>query len=82
MTGSIKFPRNTKAFCGRPGMSFLIISAWLGQPRARCWVRPLEAAGLLSSRHGSGTVVADRVSPLAQGEKDRILEERIGALLS
>ncbi|MBI2424627.1 MAG: GntR family transcriptional regulator [Candidatus Hydrogenedentes bacterium] len=44
--------------------------------------RELEAAGLIRSRHGSGTVVADRGSPLAQGEKDRILEERIGALLA
>ena len=44
--------------------------------------RDLEGMGLLSSRQGSGTVVADGGSPLARREKMRILTERVDALLA
>jgi len=44
--------------------------------------RELEAIGLLRTRQGSGTTVADRGSPLAQEERDRILEDRIDGLLA
>lgn len=44
--------------------------------------RDLEGMGLLASRQGSGTVVADRGSPLAPKEKNRILSDRIDALLA
>jgi GntR family transcriptional regulator len=44
--------------------------------------RELEAAGLLSSRQGSGTFVSAEGSPLARKERHRILEERVDALLA
>ena len=44
--------------------------------------RELETAGILIKRHGAGTYVADGGSPLAQSERERILSERIDALLA
>ncbi|MBI2434135.1 MAG: GntR family transcriptional regulator [Candidatus Hydrogenedentes bacterium] len=44
--------------------------------------RDLESMGLLSSRQGSGTVVADRGSPLAREEKLRIINDRLDGLLA
>ena len=44
--------------------------------------RELETMGLLVSRQGSGTYVADTGSPLARREKRRILRERVDALLA
>lgn len=44
--------------------------------------RDLEMMGLLSARQGSGTVVADRGSPLTEKEKVRIIGERIDGLLA
>lgn len=44
--------------------------------------RELEAARLIESRVGSGTVVADGVSPLARRERLRILTEQIDVLLA
>ncbi len=43
--------------------------------------RELERAGVLNSRQGSGTVVAAAGSPLALETKQRILTERVDALL-
>ena len=43
--------------------------------------RDLETMGLLESRQGSGTIVADAGSPLARREKRRIIVKRIDALL-
>jgi GntR family transcriptional regulator len=43
--------------------------------------RELESAGLLVSRRGAGTYVAEGGSPLADTEKVRILSDRIDALL-
>lgn len=44
--------------------------------------RDLEGMGLLISKQGSGTLVADAGSPLASKEKLRILTERVDALLA
>lgn len=44
--------------------------------------RDLEAAGIVTSRAGAGTRVANLVSPLARRERLRILRERIDALLA
>jgi GntR family transcriptional regulator len=43
--------------------------------------RELEAAGLLVSRRGSGTRVAEKGSPLARVERLRVLTERVEGLL-
>jgi GntR family transcriptional regulator len=43
--------------------------------------RDLEAAGILTSRRGSGTLVADKGSPLAHTERLRVLTERVEGLL-
>jgi GntR family transcriptional regulator len=43
--------------------------------------RELEAAGLLVSRRGSGTRVAEKGSPLAYAERLRVLTERVEGLL-
>ena len=44
--------------------------------------RELESAGVLSTRRGAGVYVSDNVSPLARREQNRILTERIDALLA
>jgi GntR family transcriptional regulator len=45
--------------------------------------RDLETAGVIISKQGSGTLVADiDQNPLARQEKKRILSERIDSLLS
>ncbi|MEO2047233.1 MAG: GntR family transcriptional regulator [Pirellulales bacterium] len=44
--------------------------------------RELESAGLITTRQGSGTTIADHGSPLANSEKVRILTERIDMLLA
>jgi len=44
--------------------------------------RELETMGVLSLRQGSGSVVAGNRSPLASGEKLRILTERVDGLLA
>lgn len=44
--------------------------------------RELEAAGVLTTRRGSGTFVAEGGSPLARREKVRILHDRIDLLLA
>ena len=44
--------------------------------------RELESAGVLSTRRGAGVYVSDDVSPLARREQNRILTERIDALLA
>ncbi|MBP8128829.1 MAG: GntR family transcriptional regulator [Candidatus Hydrogenedentes bacterium] len=44
--------------------------------------RDLEAAGIVTSRAGAGTRVANLVSPLARRERLRIVRERIDALLA
>lgn len=43
--------------------------------------RELETAGLLVSRRGSGTRVAEKGSPLAYTERLRVLTERVEGLL-
>ena len=43
--------------------------------------RELEAVGLLVSRRGSGTRVAEKGSPLAHAERLRVLTERVEGLL-
>lgn len=43
--------------------------------------RDLEAAGVVTSRRGSGVFVADAGSPLSRKEKNRILNDRIDGLL-
>lgn len=43
--------------------------------------RDLEAAGILTSRRGSGTQVADKGSPLAHTERLRVLNKLIEGLL-
>ena len=43
--------------------------------------RELEAAGILTSRRGSGTRVAEKGSPLARAERLRVLTERVEGLL-
>lgn len=42
----------------------------------------LEKAGVLATRRGAGTFVANGVSPLAAGEKERILREKIDQCLT
>jgi GntR family transcriptional regulator len=42
----------------------------------------LEAAGILVKRHGAGTFVAETRVPLARRERERIIEQRIDALLA
>ena len=44
--------------------------------------RELEAAGMITSRQGSGAFVADNGSPLARAERQRILQERVDMLLT
>ena len=44
--------------------------------------RELETEGVVTSRRGAGVFVADGGSPLARKEKNRILNERIDALLT
>lgn len=44
--------------------------------------RELETEGVVSSRRGAGVFVADGGSPLSRKEKNRILNERIDALLT
>jgi GntR family transcriptional regulator len=44
--------------------------------------RELEAAGVVTSRVGSGTVVAEGVSPLARRERLRLLTEQVDGLLA
>lgn len=44
--------------------------------------RELESEGVVQSRRGSGVFVADGGSPLSRKEKNRILNERIDALLT
>lgn len=43
--------------------------------------RELEREGVLVSRRGAGTYVADRTSPLAQGVRERALEEKVDGVL-
>ena len=43
--------------------------------------RELETAGILVKRRGAGTYVSDKGSPLARGERARILEGRVDTLL-
>src|SRR5688572_26681193 len=42
----------------------------------------LEAAGVVRKRAGAGTYVSDGLSRLADGERRRIVEQRIDALLA
>ena len=44
--------------------------------------RELEAAGVIATRQGSGTTIAENGSPLARAEKVRILTDRIDILLA
>ncbi len=44
--------------------------------------RELEAAGVVVSRVGAGTVVAEGVSPLARRERLRLLSEQVDGLLA
>jgi GntR family transcriptional regulator len=44
--------------------------------------RELESAGVVVSRRGSGVFVSDSGSPLSRREKNRILNDRIDALLA
>ena len=44
--------------------------------------RDLESLGVLLSRQGSGTVVADGGSPLARGERMRLLTTQVDKLLT
>lgn len=44
--------------------------------------RELEQAGVIESRQGSGSFVAEKVSPLSRRERTRILNERIDMLLA
>lgn len=43
--------------------------------------RELEGAGLIYTRRGSGTYVADGVAPYSEAECERILSERVDALV-
>ena len=43
--------------------------------------RDLEAAGLLISRRGSGTRVSEKGSPLAHGERLRVMKKLVDGLL-
>lgn len=42
----------------------------------------LEAAGVIFKRRGAGTYISDEQSPLAERERNRILESRIDSLLA
>jgi GntR family transcriptional regulator len=42
----------------------------------------LEAAGVIFKRRGAGTYISDAQSPLASRERNRIIEERIDAVLA
>lgn len=42
----------------------------------------LEVAGVIFKRRGAGTYISDEVSPLADRERYRIIENRIDALLA
>ena len=42
----------------------------------------LESAGLIHKRRGAGTYVSDVTSPLAKRERQRIIEQRVDALLA
>jgi len=42
----------------------------------------LEAAGILVKRHGSGTFVTETRIPVTRRERERIIEQRIDALLA
>ncbi|MCP4784208.1 MAG: GntR family transcriptional regulator [Fuerstiella sp.] len=44
--------------------------------------RELESSGVVVSRRGSGVFVSDSGSPLSRREKNRILNDRIDALLA
>ena len=44
--------------------------------------RELESAGVVVSRRGSGTCVADNGSPLRRGEKMKILADRAAGLVA
>lgn len=44
--------------------------------------RELESAGAVVSRRGSGVFVSDNGSPLSRREKNRLLNDRIDALLT
>jgi len=44
--------------------------------------RELELAGVVEKRRTAGTYVSSGGSPLARGEQERILSERIDALLT
>lgn len=44
--------------------------------------RELEQAGIIESRQGSGSFIAQRVSPLSRRERTRVLNERIDMLLT
>lgn len=44
--------------------------------------RELESAGAVVSRRGSGVFVSDSGSPLSRREKNRLLNDRIDALLT
>ena len=44
--------------------------------------RELEADGVIATRRGAGAFIADRGSPLARREQNRILAERIDVLLT
>ncbi len=44
--------------------------------------RELETAGVITTRQGSGTTIAENGSPLARAEKVRILTDRIDMLLA
>ncbi|MEZ6123751.1 MAG: GntR family transcriptional regulator [Planctomycetaceae bacterium] len=44
--------------------------------------RELESAGVVVSRRGSGVFVSDGTSPLSRKERNRLLKERIDALLA
>ena len=42
----------------------------------------LEREGVVQKRHGSGTYISDTGSPLARKERQRIISERVDALLA
>ena len=44
--------------------------------------RELEMAGVVEKRRTAGTYVTDQRSPLARGERIKILSERVDALLA
>lgn len=44
--------------------------------------RELEAAGIVEKRRTAGTYVSDQKSPLARGERIKIISERLDALLA